>query len=165
MPSSAQLGSAETGASPVLSALAALCVGGAREGLDGWVAGLGLGAAQREAVLAAMRGAPALVRELSADMRPSALHARLAGEPPEALALALALGAPAEPILRYLADLRHARLEITGADLVAAGVPESPALGRALKETLSRKLDDPPGWGQPRVLQLPQPRDPHRRRS
>jgi tRNA nucleotidyltransferase (CCA-adding enzyme) len=33
------------------------------------------------------------------------------------------------------------RLEIGGADLLAAGLPESPALGRALDETLARKLD------------------------
>ena len=30
---------------------------------------------------------------------------------------------------------------MTGDDLVAAGVPESPALGYALAETLRRKLD------------------------
>jgi tRNA nucleotidyltransferase (CCA-adding enzyme) len=33
------------------------------------------------------------------------------------------------------------RLEITGRDLVEAGIPESPALGRALEETLRKKLD------------------------
>ena len=33
------------------------------------------------------------------------------------------------------------RLEIGGADLLAAGVPEGPAIGRALEETLRRKLD------------------------
>ena len=33
------------------------------------------------------------------------------------------------------------RLEVTGDDLIAAGVPESPAIGRALDETLRRKLD------------------------
>ena len=33
------------------------------------------------------------------------------------------------------------RLEIGGDDLLAAGVPESPAIGRALEETLRRKLD------------------------
>ena len=33
------------------------------------------------------------------------------------------------------------RLEISGADLLAAGVPEGPAIGRALEETLRRKLD------------------------
>ncbi len=57
------------------------------------------------------------------------------------LALALALGAPAEPMLRFVTDLRHVRLEITGGDLIAAGVPEGPAVGRALRETLRRKLD------------------------
>ena len=33
------------------------------------------------------------------------------------------------------------RLEIDGADLLAGGVPEGPAIGRALEETLRRKLD------------------------
>jgi hypothetical protein len=33
------------------------------------------------------------------------------------------------------------RLEITGDDLLAAGIPESPAIGRALAETLRHKLD------------------------
>jgi hypothetical protein len=32
-------------------------------------------------------------------------------------------------------------LEISGADLLAAGVPEGPAVGHALEETLRRKLD------------------------
>jgi tRNA nucleotidyltransferase (CCA-adding enzyme) len=32
-------------------------------------------------------------------------------------------------------------LEIGGADLLAAGIPEGPAIGRALEETLRRKLD------------------------
>ena len=31
--------------------------------------------------------------------------------------------------------------EVTGDDLVAAGVPQSPAIGDALEETLRRKLD------------------------
>jgi tRNA nucleotidyltransferase (CCA-adding enzyme) len=33
------------------------------------------------------------------------------------------------------------RLEIGGDDLLAAGVPEGPAVGHALEETLRRKLD------------------------
>ena len=44
-------------------------------------------------------------------------------------------------MLRYVHDLREARLEVTGDDLVAAGIPESPAVGLALRETLRRKLD------------------------
>jgi hypothetical protein len=43
--------------------------------------------------------------------------------------------------MRWVSDLAHVRLEITGDDLVGAGVPEGPALGKALEETLARKLD------------------------
>ena len=49
--------------------------------------------------------------------------------------------APAEPIVRWITELSGVGLEIGGDDLVAAGVPEGPALGRALDETLRRKLD------------------------
>ena len=38
-------------------------------------------------------------------------------------------------------ELRDVRLEITGDDLTAAGVPEGPRLGRALEGTLALKLD------------------------
>ena len=37
--------------------------------------------------------------------------------------------------------MRGVRLEITGADLLAAGVPEGPAVGRGLEAALRRKLD------------------------
>ena len=40
-----------------------------------------------------------------------------------------------------MTELSGVRLEIGGADLLAQGVPEGPALGRALEETLRRKLD------------------------
>jgi tRNA nucleotidyltransferase (CCA-adding enzyme) len=36
---------------------------------------------------------------------------------------------------------RDIRLEIDGADLIAAGVPEGPAVGRGLAAALRRKLD------------------------
>jgi tRNA nucleotidyltransferase (CCA-adding enzyme) len=49
--------------------------------------------------------------------------------------------APPDPILRWVTDLRSVRLEITGDDLLAAGVLEGPAVGRALEESLDRKLD------------------------
>jgi tRNA nucleotidyltransferase (CCA-adding enzyme) len=44
-------------------------------------------------------------------------------------------------VLRWISELRPVQLEISGADLLAAGLPEGPALGRALDETLNRKLD------------------------
>ncbi len=137
---SAKLGATETGADPALTALAALC-SEAPDALEPWVERLGLSAGARDAVLRAARRAPALAEELRADMRPSQLHALLTPEPPEALALALALRAPAEPVLEFVSRLRGTRLEIGGADLLAAGVRESPALGRALEQTLARKLD------------------------
>ena len=57
---------------------------------------------------------------------PSELRALLRAEPPEALALALALGAPAEPVLRWVDRAAAAcALEISGDDLLAAGVPEA----------------------------------------
>ena len=72
---------------------------------------------------------------------PSELRALLSREPLEALALALALRAPSETILRWVSDLRGVTLDISGDDLLAAGVPQGPAVGRALEETLDRKLD------------------------
>ena len=87
------------------------------------------------------RKAPQLAKLVRSDLPDSAIHALLHCEHPETLALTLAYGAPGGPILRYLADLQGVRLEITGDDLVAAGIPESPALGRALQETLQKKLD------------------------
>jgi len=42
---------------------------------------------------------------------------------------------------RWLKELRHVRLRITGDDLLAAGVPEGPEIGRRLEQTLRRRLD------------------------
>jgi tRNA nucleotidyltransferase (CCA-adding enzyme) len=137
---SAALGCYETGADPALAGLAAMCVRAPAE-LEPWVASLGLRADRRRAVAWAATRGPVLAGELRAERTPSELHALLKDEPPEALALALAAGAPPEPILRFVHELRPVRLEITGADLLAAGVPESPVLGNALAETLRRKLD------------------------
>ena len=137
---SAALGSAETGADRRLAALAAL-VSRAPDELEPWVDTLALGRGDRTRVVGAARQGPSLVRALSADPPASAVHALLRCEPPETLAVALAYRAPAAPIQRFLADLRDVHLEVTGDDLVAAGVPESPAIGRALDETLRMKLD------------------------
>ena len=141
---SAQMGAVETGADPALAALAALCVEGLASpdaGLEQWVGELKLVASARDAVLRAARRAPALAEELRVPLKASELHELLEGEPAETLALALALRAPAAPILGWVAGRAAARLEITGADLLAEGVPQSPSIGRALKETLRLKLD------------------------
>jgi tRNA nucleotidyltransferase (CCA-adding enzyme) len=138
---SASLGAVAIGADRGIASLAAL-VAGDIDRLDPWVAGLQLEARERDAVARAARVAPQIVQELRArELVPSELRDLLGDEPPEALALALALGAPSEPILRWTTDLSGVRLEIGGVDLLAAGIPEGPAVGRALDETLRRKLD------------------------
>jgi tRNA nucleotidyltransferase (CCA-adding enzyme) len=42
---------------------------------------------------------------------------------------------------RWMTELRNIRLEITGADLLAAGLPEGPEIGRRLRAALCAKLD------------------------
>lgn len=138
---SAALGAAAIGADRGVAALAAL-VENAPEELDLWLADLHLPAEERDAASRAARVAERIARALrERDHSPSELRALLAREPLEALALALALRAPSEAVLRWVTELRGVRLEISGADLLAAGVPEGPAIGRALEETLRRKLD------------------------
>jgi tRNA nucleotidyltransferase (CCA-adding enzyme) len=138
---SASLGAAAIGADPGLAALAAL-YSAAPERLDRWLSELHLTAEERDAVARAARRAAPIAAELRArEHLPSELRAMLGSEPLLSLALALAMQAPPDPIVRWVNDLRSVRLEITGDDLLAAGVPEGPALGRALHETLDRKLD------------------------
>jgi tRNA nucleotidyltransferase (CCA-adding enzyme) len=137
---SAELGALETGADRALAGLAALVVRSPSR-LGDWIGTLGLDASRREAAARAARTAPLLADELARPMRPSEIRALLRREPPEALALALALGAPAEPVLDWVSDLQHTRLEISGDDLIEAGVAPGPAVGAALEETLRRTLD------------------------
>ncbi len=138
---SAALGAVALAADRSLAALAALCAS-APEELEDWLDGLQLDARDRDAVLWAARWALPLARTLrEREHTPAELRALLAHERPETLALALASGAPPEPVLRWITDLSRVRLEITGDDLLEAGVPEGPALGRALQGTLDRKLD------------------------
>jgi tRNA nucleotidyltransferase (CCA-adding enzyme) len=136
----AELGALETGADRVLAGLAALAVRSPSR-LGDWIGTLGLEAGRREVAARAARTAPLLASELARPMRPSEIRALLRREPPEALALALALGAPAEPVLRWVSDLQHTRLDISGDDLVEAGVAPGPAVGAALEEALRRTLD------------------------
>ncbi len=138
---SASLGAVAIGADRGIAALAAL-IEEAPEKLDLWLGDLHLPAEERDAASRAARVAPRIAAALrEREHSPSELRALLGKEPLEALALALALGAPSEPILSWVSELRPVALEISGADLLGAGVPEGPAVGRALDETLNRKLD------------------------
>jgi tRNA nucleotidyltransferase (CCA-adding enzyme) len=137
---SAKLACAETGADPALTTLAALMVPDA-EALHPLLDRLSLTRHERDTVARAAEVGGHLAHRLRAEMPDSRIHDLLDCEEVETLAVALAWGAPGEPVLHYLNDLRGARLEVTGDDLVAAGIPESPAVGHALRETLRRKLD------------------------
>jgi tRNA nucleotidyltransferase (CCA-adding enzyme) len=137
---SAMLACGETGADRALAVLATLMVSDA-EALHPLLDRLALTRHERDTVARAAEIGGRLAHRLSPGMPASRIHDLLHCEPLESLAVALAWGAPGEPILRYLSDLRGARLEVSGDDLIAAGVPQSPALGIALRETLRRKLD------------------------
>lgn len=137
----AELGALETAADRGLAGLAAL-VSADSLSLAVWLDRLQVTRAERQTVVGAARAAPEIAAALEfRERRPSELAALLGGEAPETLALALGMGAPAGPILDWVHRLRHIKLEISGDDLRAAGVAESPALGRALATTLDRKLD------------------------
>lgn len=94
-----------------------------------------------DAVLAAARGADDSAQELASATPGAPSEAvRLArGRHPAELLLAHARGA--EWLDRYLSEWRHVRLGIDGHDLIAAGVPEGPAIGRGLAAALDAKLD------------------------
>lgn len=120
---------------PDLVVLGAALAGEPAAPLDG----LGFTAAER-AVLRAGARAPQLAAAMMGAAQPSALARVLRGLPVEAVALAGAHGAAA-PARRWLNELRHVALAITGDDLLAAGVPHGPQIGRRLAAALDRRLD------------------------
>jgi tRNA nucleotidyltransferase (CCA-adding enzyme) len=71
--------------------------------------------------------------------KPSQAASLARGHDPTELLIARALGA--EWLDDYMGVWREMELEIDGADLIAAGVPEGPALGRGLAAALRAKLD------------------------
>ena len=117
-----------------LVTLAAATAGMDVRALLGCLDDMGFTAAERDTVAAASRastGAP-----LRAARTPAEIARAARGAPVEAVALA-----GGENARRWLEDLRHVRLEITGDDLLAAGVPQGPEVGERLRRALDRKLD------------------------
>jgi tRNA nucleotidyltransferase (CCA-adding enzyme) len=101
---------------------------------------LGFEAEDRGVIVSAATRAGELSTALAASHQASEIAAAASGATPEAVALAGALGAEA-PARRWLDELRRVKLEITGGDLLAAGVPEGAAVGRGLRAALAAKLD------------------------
>ena len=138
----------------LLAALLAKDADGAAPLLDR----LEFASAERDRTLATVLVLPALVRELPERTRASELYHLAAPAPLEAVALAGAIGArqggaaqgAAE---RWLRELRHVRLQINGDDLIAAGVPEGPEIGRRLRTALEMRLDGELGDGRDAELE------------
>lgn len=103
-------------------------------------------AADRERVMRSALVAPSLVKEMALAVRPSELHEALFAHTLEAVALGGALGDESATggggeATQWFERLRHVRLAITGDDLIAAGIPAGPQIGRGLAAALARKLD------------------------
>jgi tRNA nucleotidyltransferase (CCA-adding enzyme) len=126
--------------------LACMCTAMPAHELYAWLGRLKLRRRDQDVVAAAVTLAPAVVVRLSGPdvPAPSELHELLAGQALEVLVLAAALAEGPqvqERLGAYLDRVQGTRLEITGDDLRNAGVPESPAIGSALKQALDLKLD------------------------
>ncbi len=90
--------------------------------------------------LAIVRPLPQIRELVSATPERPSDAVRLA-EPWDPAQLLVARAQGAEWLDRYAEEWRHVRLEITGEDLIADGIPEGPAIGRGLEAALSGKLD------------------------
>jgi tRNA nucleotidyltransferase (CCA-adding enzyme) len=112
-----------------------------------WLSKLKLRRRDQDVVATAATLAPSLAERFEREPAPapSELREALDAVPLEALLVALVRARDPELVERrvraYVELVRDRKLEITGDDLKRAGAPESPAIGRALKETLALKLD------------------------
>jgi tRNA nucleotidyltransferase (CCA-adding enzyme) len=110
---------------------------------------LEVGAAERDQAIAGAARVQALARTLSEQPAPSSVCAAAQGAPAETVALAAVIGGrgasrrgdPQEVARRWFDEWRHMRLEITGDDLIRAGVPRGPEIGERLRAALDRRLD------------------------
>jgi tRNA nucleotidyltransferase (CCA-adding enzyme) len=108
--------------------------------LEALLARLAFEAADRDVVLGAATRADQVARALEDASRPSEIASAVTGASPELVALAGAMG-PHEAAREWLERLQAVRLAIDGNDLLAAGVPWGPAVGRGLRAALAAKLD------------------------
>lgn len=107
--------------------------------LAGWLDALEFTGRERDVVVAVVQ-ADGIEGKLARASRPSEIAAAVRGAPVEAVALAGALGA-SNAARAWLSELRRVRLEIDGDDLLAAGIPQGEAVGRALAAALRARLD------------------------
>lgn len=102
----------------------------ARTAVAGWA----------RAIAAEVQAGPVLATQLERVPRPSDIDAVLHNSPPATQVGAAIAGA--EIVGRWWAQWRDLQPAVSGSDLVAAGVPPGPAIGRALRAVRAAVLDD-----------------------
>jgi tRNA nucleotidyltransferase (CCA-adding enzyme) len=105
-----------------------------------WLQRLKVRRREAEAIAAAVTVGPRLVERLQDDAQPADVVALADPYAPDAPLFALAL-ADLPPLHAYFERLRGVRLEVSGADLAALGLAESPRVGEVLAELRRRKLN------------------------
>jgi tRNA nucleotidyltransferase (CCA-adding enzyme) len=134
-------------AASTLVHLALLCRQMLADEVYAWLEKLRVRRADQDVVAACVTVAPLLADRISSEPSPmpSQLQELLGGRPIEVLLIAILLASDPRPVEQavhgYLDHVRDIELEISGDDLRRAGIPESPAIGTALKQTLALKLD------------------------
>ncbi len=102
-------------------------------------------AGDRERAMRAALVAPGLFKELALAAKPSEMHEALSAHTTEAVALGGAMGVGTSSVTAeveiWFERLRHVHLDIGGQDLLAAGIPAGPQIGRRLSHALARKMD------------------------
>ncbi|MCW3041759.1 MAG: tRNA nucleotidyltransferase, partial [Solirubrobacterales bacterium] len=99
-----------------------------------WLNDLGFSSADLDIVAAGSRASTHM--PLVNARTPTQIARAARGVPLEVVALA-----GGEAARRWIEELRHVRLAITGDDLIAAGVAPGPELGRRLQQALDARLD------------------------
>lgn len=111
---------------------------------------LGFTAGERETIVQGATHAPELARRLTDAQTASEIARAVGTSGIETVALASSQGSPSQS-LTWLQHLRHLTLAITGDDLIQHGIPEGPAIGRALQAARDAMLD---GEASDRATQL-----------
>lgn len=117
-----------------LVTLAACCRTADAGALVTWLNDLSFSSSDLDIVAAGSRASTHM--PLVTARTPSEIARAARGVPLEVVALAGGDGAR-----RWIEELRHVRLQITGEDLIAAGVAPGPELGRRLQAALDQRLD------------------------
>lgn len=127
----------------VVLPLAVQATGGGADEVRALLDRLEFPAGERDRVVASVATMPELGERITQAGTPSELHVALASVPAEAVALAGASagGVTSANARRWLGELSRMRLQITGDDLIGAGIPAGPEIGRRLDAALRKRLD------------------------